>query len=276
MIGISPSTYYYRPKRPRWGRELEDTELRDAIETVQTEHPCSGYRTVQVYLRRQGRWIGERRIRRIMRQFSLHAEVRRAFVCTTDSRHSHRVYPNLLEGRTVSGIDQAWAADLTYIRIVNGFVYLAVILDLFSRRVIGWAISKHIDAELALAALRQAIQTRKPPVGCVHHSDRGVQYLCKAYVELLQQDGFLLSNSARGNPYHNAIVERFMKTLKQEEVYLMNYETYLDVLENLPRFIEEVYNEKRVHSRIGYLTPSELENAIAVDPSLARRFELQL
>ena len=110
----------------------------------------------------------------------------------------------------------------------------------------------------------------------MHHSDRGVQYLCKAYVELLQQNEFLLSNSARGNPYHNAIVERFMKTLKQEEVYLMNYQTYLDVLENLPRFIEEVYNEKRVHSRIGYLTPSELENAIAVDPSIARRFELQL
>jgi putative transposase len=142
--------------------------------------------------------------------------------------------------------------------------------------VIGWAISKHIDAELALSALRQAIQTRRPPAGCIHHSDRGVQYLCKAYVELLQQHHFLLSNSARGNPYHNAIVEQFMKTLKQEEVYLMNYQTYLDVLENLPRFIEEVYKEQRVYSRIGYLTPSELENAIAVDPSIARRFELQL
>ena len=155
-------------------------------------------------------------------------------------------------------------------------MYLAVILDLFSRRVIGWAISKHIDAELALTALRQAIQARRPPAGCIHHSDRGVQYLCKAYVELLQDNHVLLSNSARGNPYHNAIVERFMKTLKQEEVYLMNYETYLDVLENLPRFIEEVYNEQRVHSRIGYLTPSELEIAIAVDPSIATRFELQL
>jgi putative transposase len=197
-------------------------------------------------------------------------------VRTTDSRHNHRVYPNWLEGRKLTALNQAWAADLTYIRIANGFVYLAVILDLFSRRVIGWAISKHIDAELALSALRQAIQTRRPAPGCVHHSDRGVQYLSHAYVDLLNANGFLISNSAKGNPYHNAIVERFMKTLKQEEVYLSNYETYLDVIENLPTFIEEVYNEQRVHSCIGYLTPSELENAIAADPSLASRFELQL
>jgi putative transposase len=155
-------------------------------------------------------------------------------------------------------------------------VYLAVILDLFSRRVVGWAISKHIDAELALSALRQAIQTRQPPVGCVHHSDRGVQYLSHVYVDLLKENGFQISNSAKGNPYHNARVERFMKTLKQEEVYLSNYQTYLDVIENLPTFIEEVYNEKRVHSALDYLTPSELENAIAVDPSIASRFELHL
>jgi putative transposase len=141
---------------------------------LQIEHPCAGYRTVHVYLRRKGRWIGERRIRRVMKRFCLHAEIKRAFVCTTDSNHPHRVYPNLLEGRTLSGINQAWGADFTYIRIANGFVYLAVILDLFSRRVVGWAISKHIDAELALSALRQAIQTRQPPAGCVHHSDRGL------------------------------------------------------------------------------------------------------
>lgn len=276
MIGLSPSTYYHRPKRSRWGREFEDAELRDAIEAIQVEHPCSGYRTVQVYLRRQGRWIGERRIRRVMKQYCLQAEVKRAFIRTTDSRHGHRVYPNLLDGRTLSGINQAWGADFTYIRIVNGFVYLAVILDLFSRKVVGWAISKHIDAQLALSALRQAIQTRQPPLGCVHHSDRGVQYLSHAYIDVLKEHGFEISNSAKGNPYHNALVERFMKTLKQEEVYLSNYETYLDVIENLPRFIEEVYNEKRVHSAIGYLTPSELEMQLAVDPASACRFELRL
>ena len=276
MIGLSPSTYYYQPKRARESREREDTSLRDAIEAVQVDFPRAGYRTVQVYLRRRGRFVGERRIRRIMKQFSLHAEIKRAFVHTTDSNHPHRVYPNLLPGRVLTDINQAWGGDLTYIRIANGFVYLAVILDLFSRKVIGWAISKHIDAELALAALRQAVQTRQPPPGCIHHSDRGVQYLCNDYVALLTEHQFRISNSAKGNPYHNAFVESFMKTLKQEEVYLANYETYLDVLENLPSFIEEVYNEKRVHSGIDYLTPSELEERIRIDPSLTRRFVLEL
>lgn len=276
MIGLSPSTYYYQPKRPRASREREDAALRDAIEAVQADFPRAGYRTVQVYLRRQGRFVGERRIRRIMKRFSLHAEIQRAFVHTTDSNHSHRVYPNLLPGKSLTSINQAWAADLTYIRIVNSFVYLAVILDLFSRKVIGWAISRHIDAALALAALRQAIQQRQPPPGGVHHSDRGVQYLCNDYVALLAEHKFLISNSAKGNPYHNAFVESFMKTLKQEEVYLANYETYLDVLENLPSFIEEVYNEKRVHSGIDYLTPSELEKRIKIDPTLASRFVLEL
>ncbi len=138
MIGLSPSTYYYQPKRSRASREREDVELRNGIEAIQQDFPRAGYRTVQVYLRRQGRWVGERRIRRIMKQFSLHAEIKRAFVHTTDSNHSHRVYPNLLPGRCLTGINQAWVADLTYIRIVNCFVYLAVILDLFSRKVIGW------------------------------------------------------------------------------------------------------------------------------------------
>jgi putative transposase len=273
---LHPRRIYHEPKRSRESREREDAELREAIESVQAEHPTAGYRRVQVYLRRRGRWVGERRIRRIMRRFSLHAEIRRAFVHTTDSNHSHRVYPNLLPGRVLTDINQAWAADLTYIRIANGFVYLAVILDLFSRKVIGWAISKHIDAALALSALRQAIQQRQPPAGCVHHSDRGVQYLCNDYVALLNEHKFAISNSAKGNPYHNAFVESFMKTLKQEEVYLANYETYLDVLENLPSFIEEVYNEKRVHSGIDYLTPSELETRIKIDPSLASRFVLEL
>jgi len=234
MIGLSLSTYYYQPKVDRAVREREDADLRDHIEQVQSEFPCAGYRTVQVYLRRRGIRVGERRLRRVMKRFSLKAEIKRAFVHTTDSQHSHRVYPNLLPGRRLTGINQAWAGDLTYIRIQNAFVYLAVILDLFSRKVIGWAISRHIDAELALSALTQAIQARNPSPGGVHHSDRGVQYLCHAYVDLLNKHGFSISNSAKGNPYDNAFVESFMKTLKQEEVYLGNYGTYLDVLENLP------------------------------------------
>ena len=213
-----------------------------------------------------------------MKKYGLHAKLKRAFVATTDSEHSHRVYPNLLPGRTVMGLDEVWTADLTYIRIGNGFVYLAVILDLYSRRVIGWSISKRIDGELALAALRMAIEQRKPKPGCIHHSDRGVQYLCEGYVALLKKHGFWISNSARGNPYDNAWTERFMRTLKQEEVYLANYETYLDVIENLPIFIEEVYNEKRIHSGINYLTPVEFEEMIRKNPSDPnnRRFDLSL
>ena len=278
MIGLSPSTYYAKPKVPRELRERQDAELRDQIERVQAELSPPGYRSVLRYLRRQGSPVGERKVRRIMKKYGLHAKLKRAFVVTTDSKHSHRVYPNLLPGRTVMGLDEVWTADLTYIRIGNGFVYLAMILDLYSRRVIGWSISKRIDGELALAALRMAIVQRKPKPGCIHHSDRGVQYLCEEYVALLKEHGFWISNSAKGNPYDNAWTERFMRTLKQEEVYLANYETYLDVIENLPRFIEEVYNEKRIHSGINYLTPVEFEEMVRKNPSDPnnRRFDLPL
>lgn len=278
MIGLSSSTYYAKPKVPREQREKEDADLRDEIERAQAELSPTGYRSVLHYLRRRGNSAGERKIRRIMKKYGLHAKLKRAFVVTTDSRHSHRVYPNLLPGRTVMGLNEVWTADLTYIRINNGFVYLAVILDLYSRRVIGWGISKKIDGGLALSALRMAIAQRRPEAGCIHHSDRGVQYLCEEYVQLLKQHGFWISNSQKGNPYDNAWTERFMRTLKQEEVYLANYETYLDVIENLPSFIEDVYNERRIHSGIDYLTPNELEERVRKDPSNPdnRRFDLLL
>ena len=279
MIGVSPSTFYYAPLVPREEREKQDAELRDRIERIQTEHSQSGYRTMLRYLRRGGvQGVGERKLRRIMKKYDLHARLKRAFVATTDSNHSHRVYPNLLPGRTVMGLDEVWTVDLTYIRIANGFVYLAIVLDLYSRRVIGWGVSKRIDGDLAVSALRMAIGQRKPKPGCIHHSDRGVQYLCNEYVKLLEEHGFWISNSAKGNPYDNAWTERFMRTLKQEEVYLANYETYLDVIDNLPKFIEEVYNEKRVHSGINYLTPVEFEEMIRKDPSNPdnRRFDLLL
>lgn len=195
MIGLSASTFYYEPKVTREEREKQDADLRDRVELVQTTHPKSGYRTMIHYLNRSGVRVGERKIRRIMKKYDLHARIKRAFVNTTDSNHSHRVYPNHLPGRTVTGLDEVWTADLTYIRIGNGFVYLAIILDLYSRRVIGWHVSKRIDGDLAVAALRMAIERRKPKPGCIHHSDRGVQYLCKEYVELLKAHGFWISNS---------------------------------------------------------------------------------
>lgn len=279
MIGLSSSTYYAKPKTSRETRERQDAELRDQIEKVQCEYGAgTGYRYVLEYLRRAGNSAGERKIRRIMKKYDLQARLKRAFVATTDSNHSNRVYPNLLPQRTVRGLDEVWTADMTYIRIGNGFVYLAVILDLYSRRVIGWGISKRIDGELALSALRMAIAQRKPGPGVIHHSDRGVQYLCDEYVALLKAHGFWISNSEKGNPYDNAWTERFMRTLKQEEVYLASYETYLDVIENLPQFLEEVYNEIRIHSALDYLTPNEFEERIRKDPSNPdnRRFDLLL
>ena len=278
MIGLSPSTFYYTPKVSRAEREKQDAELRGQIESVHTTHCRAGYRTMREYLKRAGIRVGERKLRRVMKKYDLQAKIKRAFVHTTDSNHSHQVYPNLLPGRTVMGLNEVWTADLTYVRIGNGFVYLAIILDLYSRRVIGWNISKRIDGDLAVGALEMAVNQRNPGEGCIHHSDRGVQYLCEKYVAILEGRGFWISNSAKGNPYDNSWTESFMKTLKQEEVYLADYETYLDVIENLPRFIEAVYNEKRVHSGIEYLTPNELEKRVRKDPSNPenRRFDLLL
>lgn len=276
MIELAPSSFYYKPRLDRAQREQMETELRDKIEDVQKIFTQAGYRTVGKYLAKSGVRVGERRLRTVMGKYGLWAKVKRAFVVTTDSKHDFQLYPNLISGMCVTGVDQVWATDITYIRIKNGFVFLAVVIDLFSRRVIGWSISKKIDTNLSLNALRMAIRRRKPKPGVIHHSDRGVQYVSDRYVRLLKRLGFHLSNSAPGNPYDNAFVERFMRTLKQEEIYLANYETYLDVVENLPVFIEEIYNEKRVHSSLDYLTPNELEAMVANDPTTAGPFTLTL
>lgn len=259
MMNLSPSTYYADPKIARCQREEWEADIRGKIEQIRITFPRTGYRTLLEYLKRAGMRIGERRLRTILTKFKLQIKPKRRFVRTTDSNHGHRIYPNLIKGFTVRRINQVWASDLTYIRIENGFVYLAVILDLYSRKVIGWAISKRMDVGLVLDALQMAMKRRKPLRGVIHHSDRGVQYLCERYIALLQEHGFKISCSAKGNPYDNAFVESFMKTLKQNEVYLWAYETYLDVVERVPYFLEEVYNRKRLHSSLGYLTPEEFE-----------------
>lgn len=257
------STYYADPKISRAEREEHDADIRGKIEQVRVEFPRTGYRMLLHHLKRQGVRIGERKLRRILQKFELQLKHKKRFIKTTDSNHNFETYPNLIEELTIDDVNQVWTADITYIRIENGFVYLAVIIDLFSRKVIGWQISKRIDRHLVLDALKMAIARRKPPAGVIHHSDRGVQYLCDDYTELLKQNGFHSSCSRKGNPYDNAWTESFMKTLKYDEIYMFEYKTYIDVVERLPNFIEEVYNKKRLHSALDYVPPEEFEKTFA-------------
>lgn len=260
MIGFSVSSYYYQPKIDPQEKARRDCDLRDKIETIQAIFPRYGYRRLRHHLAREGLIVNEKRIRRVMREYGLYPEIRKAFsIATTDSDHDFPVYENLVKDREVNGPNEVWVADITYIRILTCFVYLAVILDLFSRKVIGWAIGRSLHKELCIEALKMALETRDPAHGCIHHSDRGVQYASGEYVDLLKAKGLRISMSRKGNPYDNAFAESFMKTLKHEEVLLSDYETYAEVIERVPYFIEEVYNKKRLHSALGYLPPEEFE-----------------
>ena len=257
-MGISRSTYYYRSKSYLETKKRE-ANVRDHIEEIVVEYPRYGYRRVTHQLMREGWVVNHKRVARIMREESLQCQVKRHWVKTTDSNHPYPVYPNLVKGITVRRPNEVWVADITYIRILMGFLYLAVILDLFSRKVIGWALSEHIDTQLTSTALRMALEERRPPSGCIHHSDRGVQYASHAYVDELRGAGMQISMARKGNPYDNAVAESFMKTLKYEEVYLWDYRTVKDVRERIPYFVEEVYNQKRLHSALGYCPPNEFE-----------------
>jgi putative transposase len=262
---ITMSSYYYDPKVSRAEKEEWEADMREKIEQIRIEQPRTGYRPLLKHLKRNGVPIGERRLRGILDKFKLHIKPRRQFIATTDSNHNFDVYPNHVAGMMLNGLNQVWAVDITYIRIENGFVFLAVVIDLYSRKVIGYDVSKRIDSNLTLSALKMAIARRKPPRGVIHHSDRGVQYLCDVYIKELEKNGFIISCSRKGNPYDNAFVESFMKTLKDNEVYMWDYKTFLDVVDRLPYFIEEVYNKKRLHSSLDYLTPEEFEKKIEME-----------
>jgi putative transposase len=223
-------------------------------------YPGYGYRRMTAQLQREGS-INHKRVRRLMSTLGLQVRPRRKWVRTTDSDHDLRIYKNLLRGLRIEVMNQVWAADLTYISLRHGFVYLAVILDLYSRKVIGWALGRRMSSELTVTALKLALESRGPVAGCIHHSDQGTQYASGVYIQTLEAAGLRPSMSRRGNPYDNAYVESFMKTLKVEEVYLRSYRTYHDVIESVPRFIEAVYNAKRLHSGLGYLSPDEFEAA---------------
>jgi putative transposase len=218
-----------------------------------------GYRRITAELHRRGIAVNHKKVLKLMRQSDLLVRPLRGFVITTDSRHNYPVYPNLYQNQWPSVPNQIWAADITYIRLPLGFCYLAAILDLYARKVIGWALEKHLEARLAVAALKMALGERKPPAGLIHHSDRGVQYASGEYTDLLKQHGFRISMSRKGNPYDNAALESFMKTLKKEEVYLNEYRTVEEARQKIGRFLEHNYNRIRLHSSLGYRPPEECE-----------------
>ena len=254
-MNLPRSTYYYQPKN----KACDEPDLIRRIEAIIEEYPGYGYRRVTRELHRRGYPINHKKVLRVMKQRGFTRKLRHRWVRTTDSNHPHRVYSNLVKSMLVTGPHQVWVADLTYIGLQSGFVYLAVILDLFARRAVGYALSRNINTALCLEALRMAIVLRNPPKGIIHHSDRGVQYASRDYVDPLRQHGFRISMSRKGNPYDNATVESFIKTLKTEEVYLWEYRTLADCQNRLPYFIEEVYNRKRLHSSLGYRPPVEFE-----------------
>lgn len=261
LLDVNRAWYYARPIVEAEGDQTEAVRLRDAIERIALTFPGYGYRRVTHALAREGWAVNHKRVLRVMREESLLCHLKRRFVPTTDSDHPWRTYPNLLKGTTFDAPDQAWVADITYIRLPTTFAYLAAILDAYSRRCVGWALSRGIDTDLTLAALTMALARRQPAPGLIHHSDRGVQYASGAYVERLDGVGARVSMAARGNPYENAQAESFFKTLKHEEVYLKEYRTFEDALANLEPFIEDVYNTKRLHSSLGYRPPVEFEAA---------------
>lgn len=238
-------------------------ELRTSIQRIALEMRSYGYRPITKELHRRGIKANHKRVLRLLRADNLLCLRRRAFIRTTDSKHSLTVHPNLTRGLVLSKINQLWVADITYIRLLREFIYLAVILDAYSRRCIGWAVSRHIDAQLTVAALRRALQTRTIEPGLIHHSDRGVQYASDDYVSILREHEIQISMSRRGNPYDNAKAERFMRTLKYEEIYMNDYDTLREVLSSVEHFIEEVYNRKRLHSAIGYVPPVEFEASLS-------------
>jgi putative transposase len=261
MTGMSRAGFY-RARTPRHASPVE-MEIRDEMQKIAVEFPAYGYRRLTVELQRRGFDINHKRVLRMMRADNLLCVRRRKFMATTDSRHGLPVYANLAGQMTATAINQLWVADITYIRLRVEFVYLAVVLDAFSRRVIGWALGRTLEAGLAVAALQMALAERRPQPGLVHHSDRGVQYASLEYTDLLKQHQARISMSRKGNPYDNAACESFMKTLKYEEVYRNDYRDFAEARASIGEFLERVYNQKRLHSALGYFPPAEFENGAA-------------
>jgi putative transposase len=258
--GVSRAGFYrgWEEKAP----QEAELALRATVQQVVLAHRRRyGYRRVLKDLRNSGVTIGKARLQRIMREDNLLAIRHRKYILTTESQHQYEAYLNLASRMMLSGINQLWVADITYIRLQQEFVYLAVVLDRFSRKAIGWALDKTLASRLVIDALQSAIENRRPAPGLVHHSDRGVQYACADYIQLLKAHGIVPSMSRPANPYDNAACESFMKTLKQEEIYCNRYRDFPELSAHVEEFLERYYNQQRLHSALGYRTPEEFEQS---------------
>ena len=271
LAGVSRAGYYrhWQASAPR----QEETAVRDAIQSIALANRRYGYRRIAAQLRRDGLLVNRKRVLRLMRVDNLLCLRVKSFVpATTESRHGWQVVPNLTRDLVLTGLDQLWVADITYVRLLEEFVYLAIVLDAFSRRVIGWALQDHVQAGLTVAALTMALAARQPAYGSlIHHSDRGVQYACPDYTTVLDRHGIQASMSRVGNPYDNARAESFMKTLKHEEIDGRDYRDIRSARREIGRFIEQIYNRHRLHSALGYRPPAEFEANFAPSGAAAQQ-----
>jgi putative transposase len=259
---ISRASFYSFDESTDPGQDA-DMDLRDAIQRIALEWPSYGRPRITAELRRRGWKVNPKRVYRILQEDNLLCIRKRKFVVTTDSKHGRKVYPNLARTMVLTGVDQLWVADITFIRLRQEFVFLAVILDAFSRRVIGWALDRTLEDRLTQAALKMALSQRRVQSGLVHHSDRGSQYASGDYTDLLKGNGIAVSMSRKGNPWDNAACESFMKTLKYEEVFRSEYRDLQEAHLSIREFLEKIYNQKRLHSGLGYVPPAEFEAHLA-------------